>query len=1077
MKTKVIAFFTLFSLFTTILSAQVTTSLGAVRDKTALDIGMNRRSDNGTWWTDATFKTLVAQMNPDVVRYPGGTQANYWDWSTGEFIPGTDKNWGNKETLTIPTFLNAIPARAKVIYTVNISRPTPATGITLDFANGTPDEQTLKSTVTLNKKIEDIINGIDKFAVEGKTPYAVEMGNEFYFGNGEGGIFEIKISGGKYYAGKDAVTGVGIQHNNKKDATVTNVKYYLDVCKVVVDSIKAHYPNIKVALVSTKRGNGNSVREKWNTTIYDELQNNATYATLKNQVDALTQHHYIDSNYGTQVNISDNATAKFSIAEGITYPIDRNQDYIQSPSLFDIWYTEYGETKRIAEETWASAVRFAALTMSWMNRGDKVGQLDWHYISDNNVVKTGAPMKLAPVGIAAKQLLLASADMIEMQEITFTNNPVASTNVGDSNSSVLSLYGYKFKNSTKETIFIINTNDVDITQVKFDNLFTYTGQPKITQYYSNNAALTPVDESSASIVSNIQNLPNGTTEFTANKFSITVIEVTKVGSSITSVQQGDWNATTTWVGGNIPTVTDDVVLDHKVTVKITTATCKNMTVNATGMLQVNANKAITIKGNLITEGTIKMATTSNGNTQASIIIEGNVSGSKANTIVYNNHLPTSKWHLISTPFNAQRMDTKMVGFSDTFVITDNGTPDLSDDKTALATYDDSQPVGSKWQYYTHPMPPGNNAKTTPGKGYTAKLTGAQKLNFKGGFNTTDITIPIAANQYNLIGNPFTASIHGNDASDVTHNFIRLNQSKLVEYTLWYWNPAANSGAGTYQPYLLGDPTALHIHPIQGFFVKANGVGGNFTFTEAMQHHHTQADVYTRTTNDIFEIKLKMNSDNEEKTTLVRYQPNATTSFDNGYDGSVFGGTSYSYLIYTGVVANDDDRKLAIQSLPDSNYENMIIPVGVISESGKTLVFSVEITNLPDTYKVFLEDRSTSTFTRIDEGNTNYTVTLSEELNNIGRFYLHVTTETLKISNTFLSSIKVIYTKNNTVKMVGLPSGNTRLSLYTVLGKTLLQTSFNTDETREVMLPKLQTGVYIIRLKTFKGEIHKKIVVK
>jgi hypothetical protein len=35
-----------------------------------MNIGFNRRSDKGTWWTDNSFINLVSEMNPDVVRYP-----------------------------------------------------------------------------------------------------------------------------------------------------------------------------------------------------------------------------------------------------------------------------------------------------------------------------------------------------------------------------------------------------------------------------------------------------------------------------------------------------------------------------------------------------------------------------------------------------------------------------------------------------------------------------------------------------------------------------------------------------------------------------------------------------------------------------------------------------------------------------------------------------------------------------------------------------------------------------------------------------------------------------------------------
>ncbi|MCK5907091.1 MAG: hypothetical protein KAG37_05835, partial [Flavobacteriales bacterium] len=332
-------------------------------------------------------------MNPDVVRYPGGTQANYWDWRVGKFIDNTDKNWGTKEVLKIPEFIDFIPSRTKVIYVVNMARPTPATGVDVNSS-----EQILKSDATLDKMIIDMKAAITKFVSEGVTPYAIELGNEYYFGNEEGGIYHIiEGSNNSYYAGRDAITGTGIEHSggsktqNKKDATVTNAKFYLQNCEKIVSEISQVHPNMKFALVSTKRGTGNSSREYWNNTIYDELEKSDIYPNLYTKITALTQHHYVDDNYGNQTVVTDIATAKVAISEGVSYPVDRTLDYEQAPSKFKIWFTEYGATKKNAETMWTTGMRSAALSLSWIDRGDKVGQLDYHYITDKNVVWPDEP--------------------------------------------------------------------------------------------------------------------------------------------------------------------------------------------------------------------------------------------------------------------------------------------------------------------------------------------------------------------------------------------------------------------------------------------------------------------------------------------------------------------------------------------------------------------------------------------------------------------------------------------------------------------------------------------------------------
>lgn len=492
-------------------TAQVTTTLDAnVRDITDLNIGFNRRSDNGTWWTVTSFINLISEMNPDVVRYPAGTQANYWDWSTGQFIPNTDKDWGNKEVVTIPTFLNALPDRTKVIYVVNMARPTPITGIDVNAI-----EQVLKSDATLNLKIADMLNALDEFVLQGKEPYAVELGNEFYFGNIEAGIYKIEedANTGLFYSGWDEANNQSYVSTTKAEANIKNAELYLKHCNAIVSAIKAEYPNIKFIITTTK--NDFLVWRNWNDTIFDNLELNAEYSQLTNDIYAVTQHHYLNDNYGVQTPIYDVTTSKVAIAEGIQYPIDKQLDCDLVPSNYKIWITEFGEVKEIAEETWASAVRYIAFVYSWLNLGDKIDQLDWHYISDNNVVNdNNLPMKLAPVGIAVKQFMQASAEMTEMQQIHFSTNPV-------SLNGVLSLYGYKFKNAEKETLLIVNLNDIDLQNVIFDNLFTYTGAPTMSQYYSTSPWVTGVSEGDPNIQFDNSAV---TTSFDAKGFSITVIE-------------------------------------------------------------------------------------------------------------------------------------------------------------------------------------------------------------------------------------------------------------------------------------------------------------------------------------------------------------------------------------------------------------------------------------------------------------------------------------------------------------------------------------------------------------------------
>lgn len=91
---------------------------------------------------------------------------------------------------------------------------------------------------------------------------------------------------------------------------------------------------------------------------------------------------------------------------------------------------------------------------------------------------------------------------------------------------------------------------------------------------------------------------------------IAVVAVLLLGSTnvwsatITSAQTGNWNTTTTWVGGVVPTATDDVVIaaGHTVTADVA-PTVVNLTVNGTLQPDNNTDRTLTINGNLTVSST------------------------------------------------------------------------------------------------------------------------------------------------------------------------------------------------------------------------------------------------------------------------------------------------------------------------------------------------------------------------------------------------------------------------------------------------------------------------------------------
>ena len=51
------------------------------------EFGFNGNTIRGPGWSDLVFNDSVATMYPEILRYPGGGPADYWDWNTGWFLP------------------------------------------------------------------------------------------------------------------------------------------------------------------------------------------------------------------------------------------------------------------------------------------------------------------------------------------------------------------------------------------------------------------------------------------------------------------------------------------------------------------------------------------------------------------------------------------------------------------------------------------------------------------------------------------------------------------------------------------------------------------------------------------------------------------------------------------------------------------------------------------------------------------------------------------------------------------------------------------------------------------------------
>ncbi|MDG1037971.1 MAG: T9SS type A sorting domain-containing protein, partial [Polaribacter sp.] len=401
-------------------------------------------------------------------------------------------------------------------------------------------------------------------------------------------------------------------------------------------------------------------------------------------------------------------------------------------------------------------------------------------------------------------------------------------------------------------------------------------------------------------------------------------------------------------------------------------------------------------------------------------------------------------------------------YDDTWVTNNSIESGLTNtDNRGIATYQNGTLDGTTgpWTYF---QTGGTAATFGAGVGYSLKRTGSGNYTFTGTFPTTDISPAISQddNNWNLIGNPYPSYI--NIATFISDNTANIGAGAFQAIYVW------NAGTNDYD-----DLTTGHIHPGQAFFINSDVASGTASISEAMQSHQTGITFYK---NADTSIELSLSNGTNSKKTKINYLDGKTTSLDPGFDIGMFDGVSSDLSLYTNLVNDNEGIAFARQALPNSDLETMVIPIGIIADAGE-ITFSAETVNFPSELKVFLEDRQNNTFTRLDEANSNYAVTLTEKTEGISRFYLHTNSSALIIDNIQLENISIYKTNASTLRIVGLSQGKTNLKLFNILGKQVLKTSFKSNGVSEISLPKLATGVYIAQLENEAGKLNKKIVLE
>lgn len=413
-----------------------------------------------------------------------------------------------------------------------------------------------------------------------------------------------------------------------------------------------------------------------------------------------------------------------------------------------------------------------------------------------------------------------------------------------------------------------------------------------------------------------------------------------------------------------------------------------------------------------------------------------------------------------------------------------------------------------------------------GEGFTMKGPGAstatQNYAFSGKPNNGLISIPIAATNLNLTGNPYPSALD-------SQRFIQDNLG-VLDGTLYFWEHAPSNASHNSAQYeggysalnLVGGtppvaPPAIsglgnssrvpnRFIPVgQGFFVTGNSTGGNIIFnnnqrlfvkednaasnTMFRNAHgnvtHTSPEDVGGSDNDnsndvpvdemaFSKIRLGFISPNNHQRQILMGFMNeyATSSLDAGFDALLFDDFPSDMYFING------EAKLVIQGEGFFNEASQY-KLGVkTSEEGLVKFALDELINFDD-QQVYIYDSVTETYHNINQ--EMFSIQLPAGLYE-NRFYVTFTNVTLGTGDQLLNAYDVTFTNNdNSINITNknLEVTTKTVSLFNIIGQNIQTWDVENQSQQSIKIPvkKYSAGTYIVKLITSTGTVSKKIIIK
>lgn len=500
----------------------------------------------------------------------------------------------------------------------------------------------------------------------------------------------------------------------------------------------------------------------------------------------------------------------------------------------------------------------------------------------------------------------------------------------------------------------------------------------------------------------------------------------------------DWNTPANWCGG-VPTPTTDVLIpaglaNYPVIAAGASADCKNLTIESGASLTIESTE--TASGSLIATGT------------------------STGTVTYNRWLQAIYYQLISSPVNPSGWNNPNNIYS-------------------FITYNEAT---DKW---TAQDPVSSVLENGRGYGMVADVAGT--VNFTGSLNNGDVTIALdktEVNQFiygwNLVGNPYTSALLIKSESALATTFLsenapdeglgNIDASFQAVYVYDQTDYKVIGKAGFYP----SQETALEQNLVQAgqaFFVKAAYQDANLVFKREMQAHGPA--VALKSGHKSWPgVQLNVSTGDSHHYTMVTYQGDMTPGLDPGYDAGLFS-TGGEIELFTRLV-NDNGVRFMIQAVPDYDFEQNAVPVGVNFAKGGEVTFSGFVVPLDGNYKIYLEDRLTGVLTDLSQDE--YTVTLAANTKGTGRFFI-VAAQTTGIETPGeISDNLMVWASDRKIHIRGELSGKATARLLDLNGRLIMETSLPDTRNNLVQAPVRTGGIYLLQVLDGNRHTTRKVVI-